>query len=90
MIVNRLKGLMGMISCQDALQQVHEFLDGELEAGSARKVERHFAMCKKCYPHLQLETAFRDALRRVSAGEGAPSDLRAKIAAAIAESESGD
>lgn len=90
MIINRLKRLMGMISCRDALQQVHEFLDGELEAGSARKVERHFAMCKKCYPHLQLETAFRDAVRRVSAGEGAPAGLRAKIAVAIAESEPGE
>jgi hypothetical protein len=49
-----------------------------------------FALRLSGYPHLPLETAFRDALRRVSAGKGAPSDLRAKIAAAIAESELGE
>ena len=86
-IINRLKGLMGMISCEEALLQVHEFLDGELEAGAESNVEKHFQMCKKCYPHLKLETAFREAIRRAGDGEGAPPDLKAKVAVAIAEAE---
>jgi anti-sigma factor (TIGR02949 family) len=88
---DRLKGLFGgsrgiaMISCEDALRLVHEFLDGELANASADEVRQHFDMCQRCYPHLQLETAFREAVRRATAGESAPPELRDKVAAVLEE-----
>jgi anti-sigma factor (TIGR02949 family) len=78
-----------MISCEDALQLVHEFIDGELEAVSTEQVKQHFDMCQRCYPHLQLESAFREALQRAARGTEAPADLRSKLTAMIAE-ERGD
>ena len=95
---DRLKGMFGgspdngrddggvaMISCEDALRRVHEFLDGELEESSAEEVKQHFDMCQRCYPHLQLETAFREAVRRAAAGQSAPPQLRDKVTALLEE-----
>jgi anti-sigma factor (TIGR02949 family) len=83
-------GAAGMISCEDALRLVHEFLDGELEDASATEVKQHFDMCQQCYPHLHLETAFREAVRRAFAGESAPPDLKAKVSALLAEEMSAE
>lgn len=79
---------VGMISCEEALRLVHEFLDGELEDASATEVKQHFDMCQLCYPHLHLETVFREAVRRASAGESAPPDLKAKVSALLTEAMS--
>jgi anti-sigma factor (TIGR02949 family) len=78
-----------MISCEDALRLVHEFLDGELESASEGQVRSHFDMCQKCYPHLHLETVYRDALRRAAAGESAPAELKARVSALLADAEAG-
>lgn len=76
-----------MISCEEALRLVHEFLDGELESYSEAQVQQHFDVCQQCYPHLHLESAFRDAMRRAAMGESAPPGLKERIAALIAEAE---
>ena len=47
-----------------ALALVHEFIDGELEQVPHASVKAHFDVCQKCYPHLRLEGAFRDAVQR--------------------------
>ena len=78
-----------MISCHDALTLVHEYLDGELEAVPENQVKRHFDMCERCYPHLHLETTFRDAVRRAAAGEKAPPELKTKLIKLLAEAEAG-
>jgi anti-sigma factor (TIGR02949 family) len=77
-----------MISCEDALRLVHDYLDGELEGRSAEEVQRHFDICSHCYPHLHLETVCRDTLRRAATGEGVPEELRNRVAALIAEARS--
>jgi len=81
-------GASAMISCEDALRLVHEYLDGELEEVSEAEVQAHFDVCQRCYPHLQLERAYRGAIRRAGAGAGAPSGLREKVAALVSEAES--
>jgi anti-sigma factor (TIGR02949 family) len=79
-----------MISCEEALRLVHGFLDGELDSVPAGRVKAHFDVCQRCYPHLHLETAFRDAVRRAAGGGTAPSELKSKVAALIAEAEAED
>lgn len=78
------------ITCREALRVVQEFIDGELEAGSETRIRQHFDMCRRCYPHLGFERAFRDAIRRATADEAAPERLRDRVAALIAEAESED
>ncbi|MDX1493161.1 MAG: zf-HC2 domain-containing protein [Longimicrobiales bacterium] len=79
-----------MIPCEEALRRVHEYLDGELEGVPAAQVKRHFEVCGRCYPHLKLESAYREAVRRAGAGQGAPPELRRKVLALLSEARSED
>lgn len=95
---DKLRGLVGrstddrtddagvaMISCEDALQLVHEFLDGELDDLPADEVQQHFRICQRCYPHRKLEKVFREAVRHATSGQCAPPELRDKVAALLEE-----
>jgi len=76
---------MEMISCEDALGLIHEFIDGELEDVSAERVKAHFDACGRCYPHLKLEESFRVAVRKASHGEKASPELKARLMELLAE-----
>ena len=69
-----------MISCEEALSMVYEYLDGELEEVSAEQARVHFDVCRRCYPHLKLEESFQSALSRAAEhAEAAPDELRTRI-----------
>ena len=74
-----------MISCEEALNLVHEFIDGELEDVSSDQVKAHFDVCGRCYPHLKLEESFRAAVRKAAAGEKASPELKSRLMALLAE-----
>ena len=77
-----------MITCHDALKLVNEYLDGELAQVSESQVKAHFDVCQQCYPHLRLESVFRDTVRRAAGAQTAPPELRARVAQMLAEVES--
>lgn len=85
MILNALRRWIGsgddgdMLSCEDALARIYEFLDGELEEMTHEQVERHFDVCKRCYPQLQWEQSFRRALHRAVEDEEAPDELKRRV-----------
>ncbi len=79
---------MEMISCDEALSVVNEFLDGELEDFTPEQVRAHFDACVRCYPYLRLEEAFRDALRRASSEGSAPPHVRERLLQVLAEADS--
>jgi mycothiol system anti-sigma-R factor len=67
------------LTCMEALERVHEYLDGELDDISHEEVAQHFSMCKKCYPHLRLEEQFRSLLHRSQEGEVCPDHLKEQV-----------
>lgn len=77
-----------MIPCEEALRLVHDYIDGELDGVSHVEVKRHFEACSRCYPHLQLESAYREAVRRAAAGQCAPPELKAKVGELLREARS--
>lgn len=77
------------ISCTEALERVHEYLDGELDGASAADVAHHFKVCQKCFPHLRLEESFREALRNSGARDRCPDHLRNHVLELLA-AESGE
>jgi anti-sigma factor (TIGR02949 family) len=81
---------MEMISCEDALKLIHEFIDGELEDVSSEQVKAHFDVCGRCYPHLQLEESFRVAVRRAAEGERASPELKSRLMDVLAEASAGE
>ncbi len=76
-----------MISCEEALSVVHDFLDGELPDVSREQVKAHFDACQRCYPHLHLEELFREAIRRAGTEERAPAGLKVKLMELLAEAD---
>ena len=79
-----------MISCEDALAAVYEFLDGELTGETHDRVKAHFDICARCYPKLRLEESFRLAIRRAARGQAAPPELRRRLLAALEEAGESD
>jgi len=81
----------GGLSCHEAAERVFEWLDGELDDDLAARVGIHLETCVHCYPMLRFEQGFREAVARAAARiEGAPSDLEARILAALSmEDEAG-
>lgn len=78
------------IGCQEALQRLYEYLDGELTPASAQEVRHHIEVCEACYPGVRFTTEFRDALHRAARGQPVcPDALRKKIAGLL-EQEAGE
>lgn len=72
-----------MLTCQEALERLYEFLDGELSIQEMESVEAHFHVCSRCYPVLQFESAFLEVLERVRSRERCPSELRSRLMLAL-------
>lgn len=74
------------IGCQEALQRLYEYLDGELNPENADEVRRHIELCEACYPEVKFTTGFRDAVRRAARGQPVcPDSLREKVARLLEE-----
>jgi anti-sigma factor (TIGR02949 family) len=72
-------GATEAIECMEAMAKVQEYLDGELDGVSHEEVAQHFAMCKRCYPHLKLEERFRDLMHRSVHEELCPDHVREQV-----------
>lgn len=52
-----------MISCEEAVEKVYEYLDGELDAEMMERIREHIQVCKRCYPYFNFERIFLDHIR---------------------------
>ena len=81
---------VAMIPCDEASARLFEYLDGELEDLSEEEVRRHLAVCEACYPRVQFEKHFLEALQRSQNGGRASESLRERVLRALAEDEGTD
>lgn len=72
-------------SCEEALSRLYELLDGELDDVTSEQVAAHFEVCRRCYPHLACERAFKAALKRTVEGGHAPAALRRQVLSLLDE-----
>jgi mycothiol system anti-sigma-R factor len=61
-----------MSDCQDVLQQLWEYLDGELPAAEAEEIREHLAECAHCNPQYEFQLRFLDALVKAYAAREVP------------------
>lgn len=66
-------------TCEEAVEHLFEYLDGELGDEESAQVAEHFEVCRRCYPRLEFERSFMEAVRRVRGGDGAPPELRDRV-----------
>jgi hypothetical protein len=73
-----------MISCQEVVNDLWDYLDGELPAARAATIADHLAECARCYPRYRFEYSFLAAVaRQRSLGPGPSPALVERVAGAI-------
>ncbi|HSH46708.1 MAG TPA: zf-HC2 domain-containing protein [Longimicrobiales bacterium] len=68
------------MNCQEALQRLYEYLDGELTPETSDEVRRHVDICAACYPEVKATREFREILHSAAEGQPlCPDPLRERI-----------
>ncbi len=71
-----------MPDCTETLQELYEYLDGELTDDKRQHIEQHLNDCSPCYEAFDFEAELRMVIRRRCA-ETVPDGLRQRIARAL-------
>ena len=81
---------VALISCEEASARLFEYMDGELEGVSEEEVRGHLEVCEACYPRVQFEKHFLDALRRSQNGGRVSESLKDRVLRSITEDQEAD
>jgi mycothiol system anti-sigma-R factor len=77
-----------MISCQEAINQLWEYLDGTLDEEDRQAIDEHLSRCRRCCGDLE----FAEELRRFLAASGreeVPADVIKRLNATLREVSGG-
>lgn len=75
-----------MITCAQAVRQLWEYLDGEVEAPDRARVEEHLAFCRRCCGELEFAEELRGLLAAPVAEE-LPRAVERRLAATLDDLE---
>jgi anti-sigma factor (TIGR02949 family) len=67
------------VPCDQAQNQLHGYLDGELDALSAASFEKHLETCPDCKQTLAAEEALRQSIQKANLYERSPESLRISL-----------
>ena len=76
----------GGVDCRGVMEQLYEYIDGELDDEMVERIRRHLKLCKRCYPRYDFERAFLHFLSDHGRAS-APPELRRRIFASLLEEE---
>jgi len=76
-----------MIPCEEAVQRVYEYLDGELDAQWTDRVREHIQVCRRCYPYFNFERIFLDHVRSQTIAPEASERLERRILEALDDAD---
>jgi anti-sigma factor RsiW len=71
------------VTCAESELLIHALLDGELDAGHARDVEKHLQACPRCAAQLARYGEMQKAMSAAQLRFAAPPSLRRRIDAAL-------
>jgi anti-sigma factor (TIGR02949 family) len=67
------------IDCEEALERLYDYLDGELTAARSEQVRRHLERCAPCLKLSKFESAYVRFLEARARTRSAPDHLRRRI-----------
>ena len=73
-----------MISCDEAVRQLWDYLDRTLSPADLVAVEGHLAFCRRCCGEAEFARELRSFLASHAAGK-VPADVRARLERFVAE-----
>jgi len=74
------------VPCDHVIARLWEFLDGEVEGGSAERIGQHLDACARCFPEYDFRGAYLRFMRRC-AEQQIPQELRSRVFRMILEEE---
>ncbi len=72
-----------MADCQQVVRQLWDFLDEELDEERMTAVRAHIERCNACYPHVNFERAFLEALAATRRSCACPERVRRRLMEAL-------
>jgi len=72
-----------MLDCDAVMRQLWDYLDGELTPEREAAIRTHVAVCKRCYPQYDFESAFLRALGAARRSHSRPEMLKARVLDAL-------
>jgi anti-sigma factor (TIGR02949 family) len=73
-----------MITCEEAVRRLWEYLDGTLAHEERRAIDEHLAFCRRCCGEAEFAEELRKVLRS-SADLELPDEVRARLTATLDE-----
>ena len=73
--------------CEEALEKLYDFLDGELPEATQGEVAEHLERCRCCYPQFNFERLFLDRLAAAGEAPEACPELAERIRALLEADE---
>jgi len=73
-----------MISCNDAVRQLWEYLDGTVEGADLESLEEHLSRCRRCCAELEFAEELRGFLH-AAADDEVPEDVMTRLNATLKE-----
>ena len=74
-----------MTTCNEAIEQLHEFLDNELDDGNHSTVKQHIEMCHKCCEKFEFEQNLKKIIKDKTFLHKTPQPLLQSIASQLAD-----
>lgn len=74
----------GERGCDDAVEQLYEYLDGELDGATVTRIEVHLRRCSPCLEAYDFHDELRQVIRAKCA-ESMPPDVRARLLAMFSD-----
>jgi len=71
--------MMGDVDCQQLLERLWAYLDGEADEEICEDMRGHFARCLPCAQHAEFERRLREVIQMKCRGERAPQSLRLEL-----------
>jgi anti-sigma factor (TIGR02949 family) len=72
------------IDCTDAVRQLWDYLDNELDDQRMVEVRQHLLTCKACLPHAEFGRRFIQAVSRARERHVMPPGVRNQVLSALA------
>ena len=74
-----------MTTCNEAIEQLHEFLDNELDDGNHSTIKQHIKMCHKCCEKFEFEQGLKKIIKDKALFHKTPQHLLQSITSQLAD-----
>jgi mycothiol system anti-sigma-R factor len=78
---------LSQIDCQQVLEQIELYLDGELEGESRAEIQEHLGRCGPCMDRSDFQRRLRELLKTKCGCDEVPEHLLERVRRLLAESD---